>query len=448
MDQPPPVSVAAGLNEHPDRRTLNAEIHARPYLPITAPARICQLAYLGGDALVEIDAIGTLCRHFGVTPPADGSGFFTADMGPFQFRWERHTEFSTYRYTQIGPIDHPFRPLAIEAAPMELLAAAPGRLIAAVALAIKPAPDAWAPGKPSLTVEGADRYFAPGATAGIEASGGEAEVYGDFFIDGQGFTRFLVYDRGMRPRQAGRLAQRLVEIETYRAVAMLGFPPARAAGGEVTQFDRRLAQITARMSYEGDVEEDRALLDGLVGLAADVERISAETIFRFGATRAYHALVKRRLEELREERLPGYQPFTEFLSRRLDPAAATCDSAAARLESLSVRVSRASQLLRTRVDMKLERQNRDLLQSMNRRARLQLRLQETVEGLSIAAIGYYIVSLIGYIAKGAKPLGWPFASDMTTAAAAPVVLLAIWFAVRRMRKRLTRDGAKEDALDP
>ncbi|MEM6492684.1 MAG: DUF3422 domain-containing protein, partial [Pseudomonadota bacterium] len=267
MQQPPAVSVVANLNEHPERRTLNAEIHARPYVPITAPARVCQLAFLGGDAAGELAIITKLCGHYGVASPAPGTGFFVADMGPFQFRWERHTEFSTYRYTQTGPVDHPFRPLAVESAPMELVSAAPGQLMAAVAVAVKPAPDSWTAGRASLSVEGSDRYFAEGSTAGVEASGGDAEIYSDFFVDAQGFTRFLVYDRGMRPRQTGRMVQRLVEIETYRAMAMLGFPPARAAGAEVTQFDHRLAEITARMSVEGDVEQDRALLTGLVQLA-------------------------------------------------------------------------------------------------------------------------------------------------------------------------------------
>ncbi len=97
----------------------------------------------------------------------------------------------------------------------------------------------------------------------------------------------------------------------------------------------------------------------------------------------------------------------------------TCRAAAARQESLSQRVARATQLLSTRVDVTREKQNQAVLESMNRRAAAQLRLQQTVEGLSVAAITYYIVGLVGYAAKGAKAAGLAVSPDLAMAVSIP-----------------------------
>lgn len=73
---------------------------------------------------------------------------------------------------------------------------------------------------------------------------------------------------------------------------------------------------------------------------------------------------------------------------------------------------------------------------MNRRAKLQLRLQETVEGLSIAAVSYYLVSLVGYLAKGMKSFGLPLSPEQITALSIPVVVVLIWLGVRRVKRTL------------
>jgi uncharacterized membrane-anchored protein len=133
-------------------------------------------------------------------------------------------------------------------------------------------------------------------------------------------------------------------------------------------------------------------------------------------------------------RVDGVQNFEEFTERRLGPAMNTCRSVWARLESLSQRVARATQLLSTRVDISRERQNQQLLESMNRRSAAQLRLQQTVEGLSVAAITYYIVGLVGYAAKGVHALGYHFSVEAVTAASIPLVAIAVAYGVRHARR--------------
>ena len=169
-----------------------------------------------------------------------------------------------------------------------------------------------------------------------------------------------------------------------------------------------------------------------------MERITAATTYRFGASRAYDALVERRIAELREARLPNVQTWREFMDRRLAPALRTVASVRERQESLSTRISRAANLLRTRVDVALEQQNRDLLQSMNQRAQLQLRLQETVEGLSVVVLSYYLVGLVSYAVKALSKLGLPLNPDLTTGLAIPVVVGAVGWGMHRMRRHLTQ----------
>ncbi len=81
----------------------------------------------------------------------------------------------------------------------------------------------------------------------------------------------------------------------------------------------------------------------------------------------------------------------------------------------------------------MERQNGKVLEAMNDRARQQLRLQQTVEGLSIAAISYYIVGLVGYVAKARRTA----LADQRRAdgrLSVPVVLAVVALVLRRIRR--------------
>src|SRR5262249_45419648 len=243
--------------------------------------------------------------------------------------------------------------------------------------------------------------------------------------------------RATTPWQAGRLMQRLLEIDTYRVMALLALPVARAATPLLAAAEKELALITAAL-VTADEANEPGLLDRLTRLEAETEARLAETRYRFSAAAAYHELVQRRIEELREQRIQGLQTFREFTERRLAPAMATCRSVAARQESLSQRVSRATRLLSTRVDLTRERQNQALLASMDRRARLQLRLQSTVEGLSVAAVTYYVVGLIGHVADALRDTGMHLNPDLVMGGAIPVVAVAAAFGLHRIRGSVTR----------
>jgi uncharacterized membrane-anchored protein len=297
-------------------------------------------------------------------------------------------------------------------------------------------PDAT-PAAQAALMEPAQRWFGDRMVVASQLGGGHSWAVTDFRLRPDGFERMLVLaPPGTTETRAGRISQRLLELETYRLMALRGLPVTKALGPLLAQAEAQLAAITADLENKGSSEQ--ALLDQLVALAAGIERATAEHSYRFAATRAYDALVTQRIHELREKPIPGTQTIGEFMQRRLSPAIATVAATERRLASLAERVSRASALLRTRVDIVTEAQNQQLLAQLTRGQELQLQLQTTVEGLSIAAISYYVISLLLYAAKGAKSLGLPIQPELAAGAMVPLVLWAVWRTTRRIHARLNR----------
>ena len=421
-------------SDHPLRIELNDEAHARPPEALDAPLRLTFLA-LYSDATQreqEWEHVCALARRYGPTPPARAS-HYSADFGPFRLKWERHTEFTRYKFIVAGNGD-PFDTPALQAVPADWLAALPGRVMVATHAALLPA----GPGEPDHEALAA-RYFGGDALVGAGVASSAGIAFTDFRIR-DGFSRLLVFDRGMTPRQAGRSMQRLLEIDTYRMMALLALPVAQSLTPWLNDAERELARITESLVDSNEASEPE-LLDRLTRLEAEIESRESAQHYRFTAAAAYYELVQRRIDELREERIRGLQTFREFTERRLAPAMNTCRSVSARLESLSQRVARATQLLNTRVDLTRERQNQQLLETMNRRAEAQLRLQQTVEGLSAAAITYYVVGLVGYAAKGLASAGVPLHVELVMALSIPVVAVAAVLGVRHVRKVVTRATA-------
>ncbi len=416
--------------EHPQRLALANEVHARPSEPLSTPSRATHVAVLVDREArpQEVAHLAALCAHFGAAPPDAAASHFSVELGALALKWERHSEFSGYTFTAAGTSPAPFSHPPVLLLPPGWLAAVPGRVLVAAHGKLVAMP----PGEPDAAFLA--RHFGGNMVIGGSVGGGAGAAYTDFRIHRDGFSRLLLLDNGFTPRQAGRMMQRLFEIEAYRMMALLALPIARERAAHLAEIEATLAAVTAEIAAGGG--DDEALLHKVTRLAAEVESGLAASQFRFSACRAYDELVSTRMAELREERLPGVQPIAEFMARRFTPAVATCASVSQRLHDLSERVARASGLLSTRVDIARERQNQALLSSMDRRARLQLRLQETVEGLSVAAIVYYAAGLVGYLAKAAKGSGLKLEPDVVVGAAVPLLALLVVVATRRARRRL------------
>jgi uncharacterized membrane-anchored protein len=424
------------LAEHPQRHRLNDEVHARPPMLLEGGEWISYLAVLheGAEAAEEEAHLHRLCEILGakMCPLVQGD-HWVMEAGPLRLKWERHNEFSGYTfYLHRQPEDDP-ETSAIDALPPDWLAGIPGSVIVATHVEFCPAAAVDRDEKlAALTLTG-ETWVA------TQVADGAAWVISDFRLH-HGWSRFLVIDDHLRHRQAGRTVQRLLEIETYRMMALLAFPVAKEVSKRLSRVEADLASLMDDMTEAHTPEDERRLLSTLTQLAAKVERSVTRTAFRFGAAEAYYALVQQRIGELREQRLNGFPPIAEFMERRLAPAVNTCLSVARRQNELSTRIARKSALLRTRVDIELERQNQELLAQMNRRASLQLRLQETVEGLSVVAITYYASQLVSYLAKGlSKTLIPQLSPEIASAVSIPLIAAVVAFGIRRMRRALAAE---------
>lgn len=415
------AATVLGFPVHPGRAAALGEVHARPAPLVETPHLLIQLAFMTeGGATVDHAVLADLSRANGVAPPDRGARHHTILRGKGALRWERHTEFSTYLWN--GPVS-PRTGKPLEEPPFGASFALPGVVLGGVRLEIRK----WTEASERL-VEG----FDAASLCYSLVENGQAAAITDFRQDGDGLTRILVLDRGLTPARAGALAQRLIEIETYRVLAMLGLPLAQELSPRIRRIEDRLADVTNRMRARGEAES-QALLTELTDLASELEADAAASLYRFGASRAYDGIVNERLAAIGEQPVPGYDTWTAFLKRRMAPAMRTCRSVEERQANLSRKLARATTLLRSWVEVDLQRQNSALLNSMNRRAQLQLRLQQTVEGLSVAAVSYYIVGLIGYLAKGTDLFGHGMKPEHVTAVSVPFVILFVWWMVRRIR---------------
>ncbi|HEY0822506.1 MAG TPA: DUF3422 domain-containing protein [Ramlibacter sp.] len=423
----------AQTTAHPQRVVLHNEIHARPPEAMAAPLALSHVVMFGDAAAREASRahLAALLRDHHLPLPDAHSNHVRMELGGFRLRWELHTEFVTWTFSR--PFDasgfgEQEPATAVQAVPQEWLAALPGECLAALHLWVLPTREVH---QQALTRQ----LLREETLVGSTVADGHGTVFTDFAIHPDGYSRMVLLADGMPPRRLGRLVQRLLEVDTYRMAALLGLPAARESSALLSVAEKELAALAEAIRIAGRHEEPQ-LLDRLTRLAGQVESHYAATHSRFSASAAYFELVDRRLQDILESKLGGLQTLGDFIERRLSPARATCEWSVRRQDALSQRVSRISNLLRTRVEIEQQQSSQALLGTMNRRQDLQLKLQATVEGLSVAAITYYIVGLVSYLAKGAQALGWPFSAEATAAAAIPVVAGAVWLSLRRLHARL------------
>lgn len=423
-----PKPLGSGLN-HPQRLRLAAELHSRPFISLAAPACVSHLAIHcdeggGWDERVLAD----FCLRFGVAAPGSGAPHFFHDFGHFRLKWERHTEFSTFTFIEHGVSGEAFAETPMRHVPHDWLATLAGKVIVASHIATERG-EPYELGNPRLR-----RLFPAVPLVGCRVLSG-GELWTDFLIGPDGYSRFLLRDTGLREMQLGRLVQRICEIETYAIMALLALPLARDNANLLEKVEADVTRLGLRMQ-ELDAGADEALLLQISSLAARVRSMSFDSGYRFSAAQAYHRLVRARIGELREKRIEGVPTVGEFMDRRLAPAMDTCVSVGSRQEALADKISRSNDLLRTRVGIAQEQQSQRVLERLSHSAAMQLRLQQAVEGLSVVAISYYGISLAAYGLKAIKGWGAGVNVDGAVGMLLPLVFGATWLGVRRMRHRL------------
>ncbi|MEQ8399210.1 DUF3422 domain-containing protein [Thalassobaculum sp.] len=418
---------------HSEREALTLELHDRPFRPMAAPLRISHLAIATGERGGERDQaqFAALCRRFGKAEPAASAKHFTVDLGPFTVKWERHTEFSSYTLLREEPVEHPFAETVFGLAPKEWVDGLFGEVMVAVHLTVTDDGEA-------VDANRLSRWFDGNPVFGSALADSRATLYGDLRTHDDGFERLILRAGAFEPMLLGQLVQRVLELVTYARFAMLSLPIARSASPRLEEIERGLAEVAGTLADGNRQASDETLLERLSGLSAELEDVVAASNYRYGASTAYAEIVENRLRDLQPAAVDGYINLFGYLMRRLSPAMRTCFSVATRQEALSRRANRLSSLLRTGIEVRLEAQNRDLLESMNRRSAQALALQRTVEGLSVVAVSYYALSLVKVALDGLAKAGHLGGIDpsVATALSLPLVVAAIWFALRRLTHRV------------
>lgn len=434
----PLKNTLLGIEEHELRFKLHSELHTRAEELLDSPSQISQVVLLSDDTKTELERklLAQLCERYGVTPPTVHCNQFDAVLGVYRIKWERHTIYSTYTFFHSAPFETPFAEPAISHVPKEWLASLPGEIISATHIALEEK------GRAVRSLPELSKLFASNTVMGATVAAGSAIVWTDNQIHTDGFGRILIHNEDLRRRQAARLVQRLKEIEAYRMLAMVPVPTMRSYIPQLNHFDERLATLAENNTSLCCLEDEQNLLEELTQLAAEIERLSSKTSQGYNSSAMFYEIVKLRVSELREKRIQGLQMFEEFIEQRLTPAMGTCTLVNTKLESLSTRVGRTLSLLRTRVEISMEKQSRDLLRSMDNRAHLQLRLQETVEGLSIVVLSYYLLGLAAYGFKALKAAGLKIDVELATGLSIPMVLAAVFFIVKRIRRSVHKQEAK------
>jgi uncharacterized membrane-anchored protein len=412
------------FSDHPLRTRVVSEMHMRRMPPLSPPMLMVQMvrlvdpeeraaerAHVLAMPGVSQNRISERNRHIG-GQRGDGT----------EFLWECHSEATTATLILPASSGDPFS-APVESVDMDWLCDAPGRVLRAVRIAIVADSDAAAAAMDAAGFS---------ATELVSCTVGPVRIWSDFLIREDHFGRLLVAGGGLPGADLGRIVQQIQELGNYRNLALLGLPLAQEQGPHVAQMEQTLVGIAERMAAG---EADQALLDQLCALAAQVTAMTANTAFRMSATAAYAQIVEDRIEALSATGVTGYQTLEDFTERRLLPATRTCASFTTRLEALSVRIERATSLLRTRVEMALQSQNAALLQSMDKNAERQLRLQRVVEGLSVVAVSYYAVSLLSYILK-AVGQHYKIAPEKLVALSVIPIVALVWIFLRRKVRQI------------
>ncbi len=438
--------------DHPLRTVLHEEVHARPPVALWPRDRILNQAFLlkGSDRQQQIDWINAISEQTKQSiDPNHGQTFRIIELRPAPQRviikWELHGEFSSISaiIQQEQLIIEPSikSRVGLENEVNQLLAK----------LTIKPMHEAGGLRISAIDIAFEDRglfkeadevshLFSGNTLIGSSIlTNQKAQLWTDLQVNEDGYISFLVPHAGMGSRQAGRVARRITEVEIYRMASMLAFPVAKSLSGPLRNAEAELSELSKEISMAQNQEsvathQDGEFLERISTLASKIEEWISEHGLRFTAAEAYSQLTAKNLEELSEASLPGVQTLSEFMERRFAPAMSTCSWTQRRLRELSDRISRTTQILRTRIEFVNESQTQELLASMDRRAKIQLRLQETVEGLSVLVLTYYAVSLIIYMAKGVKELGLMVPAELIGGASAPIIAYGI-YALNKLRKK-------------
>ncbi|MDZ5448319.1 DUF3422 domain-containing protein [Labrys sp. ZIDIC5] len=409
--------------DHQGRAAIYAELHARPTEPIATSARIRRIAFMPADAGPSLEEVARRFALFAGQPvlPFDDARtrHIKVERGGRKATFELHNEFATLTWQSDLTDREPWP----EDIGLDCFAGL--QRVSATRVDLT---------ETHTITEAALVGFNPISLCYSELYDGRAQVATDFNRDRDGFTRYELAAGQCNVLRRGVLVRRLLEIETYSNFVLLGLPVARALGSTIRQFEGAVSQVMGRVGHTHSTRENREALESIHALSAEVGRSIEETSFRFAASQAYAAVLDTRLRQLVERPIGEFTTIDRYLTNRTTPAVATCLATEKRLQAVAMKLERSAELLNAHISLSLETQNQTILDTISRTSESQYRLQETVEGLSIIAISYYALAIIGYMIEGVSHI-WHVDKAIAMLCAAPVVLFLVWCGIKSLRKR-------------
>ena len=414
------------MREHPFRRQVIEEMHLRRWPPLTAPGSMIQVMRIVATEEREEER-AQLRAALGVTSETinPDARHISGELAPgLTFTYERHTEGSS-----VAIFISPNVADADRAAARSWVENLPGLVVRATEISLVADKDAAEELIPEIGLRRID-------TVSCRTDDGVC-FWSDYLLHENGFGRLIVAACGADPATLSRRVRQVQELGNYRNLALLGLPAVREQWPELDEIERKLRAFAQSVSDPNT--RDDALLEDVSNLSLELATLNNAIGYRLDATKAYATLVSERLEDLGASPVPDFQSLTDFIRRRFLPAERTCAAHYARLQHLTNRAADVTALLRARIETRIENQNALLLKSMERRATMQLRLQQLVEGLSIVAISYYAIGLLAYMLKGAAHVMPIDDLELVIGLAVPVVMLVIWQAMRIAKRRVIGD---------
>lgn len=413
---------------------LRGELHARSYPVFLPPARVIGQSFLREEHTVnqEKDYIKKwVASEEDAAVISEKPTSMVCQINTTKIRIDYYNEYTSYVFIDSQVNAQSFSTITPGVDNIRL-SNIPGKKLTNIRFFFKKTEDK------SIDKEYLHRFFGESQIFSSSTSHNIARIWSDFIPDDQSYMNVLIDDFGLGPRRAGRLVQRIIDIENYRMMSLLTLPIAQRVLKELDKVEKKLTELVNTFPEKNSIVEEKKLLSELFNLMAQNEQMRTLTLRRFLGGKAYQSIVDERLIELECQPVAGYQTFSTFFIRRMKPAMRTCASAQTQLEELSTHLQRVTDMLSTRVNVNVEEQNQKILESVAQQSKMQLRLQQTVEGLSIVAITYYASSLLSYLYKGLEYIEVMNSHYLWTGVSIPFVFIVTWMMVRKIKAKLLK----------
>ncbi len=374
------------------RHEISNEIHRRPYLELQSPLRISMINILTKNQQKNYYYLEELCKYLSIPSPSENClSFNHLHEEKFKLKWESHREFCTFQFIVNDEIDSKelFKKSSLNEVP-DLWINSLDNIVNSVNLEVTN----------NISNE-IDIYnsFDNNYIVGSYVNDQRARIFSDFRIDGNGYHRILMINDNLTKHQLGRAVQRVLDIESYRSMVMIGLFKSKNINNTIDELTYNLLQVNNEFENNKKInlEEYYSKLNYISNKAY---KLNNENKFRFQATNSYFPIINERLKELKLSTINSIQPYDTYLNSRLSPAKRTSETTEKRLNETLEQIDRTANLIQTNVELEVKNGNNLLLESMNKKTDIQIKLQKAVEGLSTVVLTYYTVGLFNYGISG------------------------------------------------